>query len=335
MERKYTQLVRISLVLLFLVIVAGSVVRMSGSGMGCPDWPKCFGKIIPPTSVDQLPENYKEVYSKKREEKIKKFAKLLTFFGFEKEAKLLVEDKSLLVEEDFNATKTWTEYINRLVGALAGLFIFIGTILALRFYRANANWFWISFFNLILIGITGWFGAVVVATNLLPWIITIHMLLAIFLVLSQINLLTKVVRPRFKITVSRSFKLLLFVTIVLTLSQIVLGTQVRQQIDVIAANKGEELRTSWVGFLDTKFIIHRSASIGLFILTLFLVFISNKSRYSISLLNLVLIAMCFEIGFGVMLNYMGMPKFAQPLHLVLGTLILGLQFYIFKRTSTR
>lgn len=335
MERKYAQIIRITLVLLYLVILAGSIVRMSGSGMGCPDWPKCFGKWIPPTSVDQLPANYKEEYSKKREIKIQRFANLLSKIGFTTEAAKLKEDKSLLIEEDFNASKTWTEYINRLVGALAGLFVLIGTILALRFYRTNSNWFWISLWNLILIAITGWFGAIVVATNLIPWIVTVHMMLAILLVLSQINLLTKVVRPRFRVNVSRGFKGILFITILLTLSQIVLGTQVRQQIDVIAANNGEEYRAYWINFTDVKFIIHRSASILLMVLVLLLMFMNLRGRYSISLLNLVFITMLAEITFGIVLNYLGMPKFAQPAHLLIGTLIIGLLYYIFKRTSSR
>jgi heme a synthase len=335
MERRFSQIIRLTLVMLYLVILAGSIVRMTGSGMGCPDWPRCFGKWVPPTSETELPADYKEKYSKKRAEKIERFAKLLNAIGFKTEAERLVADKSLLEEEDFNAAKTWTEYINRLVGALAGLLVLIGTIMALKFYRYNPNWFWISFLNLVLIALTAWFGAVVVATNLMPWIITTHMLLAIWLVLSQINLLTRVVRPRFKITVSRGYRTLMFITILLTLVQIVFGTQVRQQIDGIAENTGEEYRAYWINFTGFIFKLHRSFSVLLLLLTLWLMYKSRKARYHISLLNLVLIIMVAEASLGMIMNYLGMPMFAQPLHLLLGSLLIGLQFYVYRRTQRR
>src|ERR1700687_4795269 len=44
---RYRALVSLTLARSFLVVVGGGVVRVSGSGLGCPDWPLCHGQFLP------------------------------------------------------------------------------------------------------------------------------------------------------------------------------------------------------------------------------------------------------------------------------------------------
>src|ERR1700744_5135583 len=103
---------------LFAVIIAGAVVRSTGSGMGCPDWPKCFGRYIPPTNSSELPKDYKSKYVAGNIAKNQRCARTLDVFGYSDLAKRIREDKSILVPEEFNAAKTWPEYVNRLLGEI-------------------------------------------------------------------------------------------------------------------------------------------------------------------------------------------------------------------------
>src|SRR5690606_32327629 len=116
----------ITIIAVYALIFVGGVVRSTGSGMGCPDWPKCFGSFVPPTDVSQLPENYQDIYLAKRVEKNHRFVEMLDALGFQKKAREIENDKSILIEGEFNPVKTWIEYGNRLLGATIGLLI-IGT----------------------------------------------------------------------------------------------------------------------------------------------------------------------------------------------------------------
>ncbi len=166
-SRRFIRFQWVALISLFLVISAGSFVRITGSGMGCPDWPKCFGQWIPPTAEAQLPANYLSIFQEKRAKKAVKFCKFLTAIGMKDTAKKIKEDPTLLKEEPFNAARTYTEYINRLLGFLAGNLMLLGFVWSLIYYRSP----WLlglSFLNLIFMGIEAWFGSIVVATNLVP-----------------------------------------------------------------------------------------------------------------------------------------------------------------------
>ena len=156
LQNRFQKTNLLTIILLFILILAGGVVRSTGSGMGCPDWPKCFGCYVPPTSVSQLPKDYKEKYVAGRLAKNQKFAKTLDVFGFSDLATRLRQDKSILIPEEFNAAKTWTEYVNRLLGAITGLFLFATAAFSLSYWTKNKSIVFLSIFNWILVGLQGW-----------------------------------------------------------------------------------------------------------------------------------------------------------------------------------
>jgi len=329
MSRGYIRLSWITLVLIYLVILAGSIVRTTGSGMGCPDWPKCFDQIVPPTAEDQLPEGYKETYSGYRKKKIDKFANLLDKIGFSETANALRNDDSLLVEEDFNVARTWTEYGNRLVGFLAGngvLILFIWTLIR---YRRNRTLLALTFINLVLMGFEGWFGSIIVATNLLPWTITLHMLFALVIVGIQF----KIIRLAKKqagtntagIKVDSKFKYLFYFSLFLTFTQIILGAQVRQEVDFLVQDGID--RAYWVDSMEGDFLFHRSFSWLLLGINVLLLWMNRKSNYGIPAIKYFVGLVVVLFITGVLFSYAGMPAIIQPLHLLVASLLLGIQFY--------
>src|SRR5687767_13440219 len=136
-RRAFYKLSLSTLVAVYILILVGGVVRSTGSGMGCPDWPKCFGNWVPPTSVNQLPKNYQQVYADHRDKKNKRFARYLQFVGLDRTANRLLEDKTILHEAPFNPVKTWIEYGNRIIGVIIGFLIFAVFIASLKFRNSD------------------------------------------------------------------------------------------------------------------------------------------------------------------------------------------------------
>lgn len=335
-EKRFIMVNKITIIVLYLVILAGGVVRSTGSGMGCPDWPKCFNQWVPPTHASQLPANYEQEYIDGREKKNIRFANTLEKLGFKDLAFKIKNDKSILEHEDFNAAKTWTEYVNRLTGATLGIFLILCVIFSTAFWRFRKRIFYLSLLNLFLVGFQGWMGSIVVSTNLTPWVITVHMLLA--LVIMCITIYTyfqaKVSRDR-SILMNQSsgvVKILAIATLILTLVQVVIGTDVREAIDLIAINFKGEQRELWIGELGSSFIWHRELAIATFVFNLALFFII-RSRFSKSgeqsyMVNVMMILMVLQVVSGLVLAYLGMPAYMQTVHLVLATFVFGVQYYL-------
>ncbi len=304
-NRLFQRLTLVTVFTVYLLIVAGGIVRSTGAGMGCPDWPKCFGSWVPPTEVSQLPSDYKEMYGTK-----------------------------LKGEVEFNVVKTWTEYVNRLLGVFTGLLIFATLIASIPYLRSGQpKFFYASLAAFILVGFQGWLGSKVVSTELHPVMVTLHMVVAIVIVFILLYILARIYSDRLStgnIQREKQMKAWILGLVGLSFLQIIIGTQVREALDIIIVQMGYATRSQWIEELGITFYIHRSFSIVVLLANAFLFYRVHKAVSPTSSLYLLarwmLVIVGLEIVVGIVLAYLGVPAFAQPIHLTLAIILAGVQF---------
>jgi cytochrome c oxidase assembly protein subunit 15 len=298
--------------------------------MGCPDWPKCFGNWVPPTSVEELPENYKDIYADYRHKKNQRFAKYLAAFGMRETADKLLNDPSILQESDFNPTKTWIEYFNRITGVIIGFLIFAVFVVSLKFWKTGRKITLVALATFLLVGFQGWIGSIVVSTNLTAWTITVHMFLALLIVALLVYLVNES-SEHTEIRSSLGFWWLVACMAVL-LVQILLGTQVREAIDQVASWAA---RSEWIAQITGPFGIHRSFSWIVFILHVGLILKLRKTE-GLKVFPLMLILLILgTILSGAGMAYFAVPPFLHPVHLLLATVTFGMQFLLLLKLSRK
>lgn len=305
--------------------------------MGCPDWPKCFGSWVPPTSEAQLPADYQEAFAQIRVDKNYRLAGYLEFFGLNGPAEALRAESIATPEAEFNKIKTWTEYINRLLGVTVGLLVTFMAVASIEFRKKQPAIFYGSIAAFLLVVIQGWIGSLVVSTNLLPGILTFHMVLAALLICLLIYILHQGLYQRIKVSGKisvKSLRVVLVISIILFFIQIAVGTQVREAIDVVAQQLGLEGRNQWVNSLGSTFYVHRSFSMVILATCGYLyVLLKRTGHPALQFMAKLLLWFIFmEIFLGVYMAYFGIPAWAQPLHLMAALLILGLQFWLYLKT---
>lgn len=281
---------------IFLIFVGG-LVRASGAGLGCPDWPKCFGMWIPPTASSELPA------------------------GFD--------------ASEFNVLKTWTEYINRLIGVVIGLLISVTFVLSFRYRQEKPIVFYSSAAAFVLVLVQGWLGGQVVITGLNEWLITLHMLLAMFIMMALVFAVFKASENQFSIELSVSARRWLLISggllLLITFIQLGIGTQVRESIDLLKNMASPPERAIWiskVGFVDE---FHRSFSWAVLLfgaVTLFLARWYANSPLLSKLGNWIFGLLLLQTVTGIGLYYLGMPPVYQVVHLVGIALIIALEFVL-------
>ena len=328
MESKFHNLTKLALLLVYLVIIAGAFVRMTGSGMGCPDWPKCFGFYVPPTEVSQILFKANNDYFKGQMILYNEEELLVAKSDFKSDDFINLNNWEVYEKHDyviFNPVHTWIEYINRLIGAISGIPILIFTIISIIYFKKFRHLTLISIITLFAMGFQAWLGKTVVDSNLEGFKITIHMLMALFIVALLIYLVYS--GSKSFINRNKTFKYLLLFGLFLTLIQIVLGTQVRQVVDeqtkLFAYDK-----SLWLNDIPLVYEYHRTFSILVISVNVALFFINKKLQLGNNYINFVILLLIFEIFTGASMFYFDFPFGTQTAHLVFASIIFGLQFYI-------
>jgi len=321
-------LAQVSLVLTFVVIVAGSIVRMTGSGMGCPDWPKCFGYLIPPTDEEVL--FFREGQSYEAGQMIVRHDTLwVANNDFTSEAEFVRSNWHKYPKHDyavFNVFHTWVEYINRLATVVYGIPVFLLSLFSLILLIRERNWiiFLLAFLTDVMVGFEAWLGKLVVDGNLVENSITYHMIGSIALVALLSIMVFRLSKEDEVFQTKRGFRWGIWTLTILLFSQILMGTQVREQVDVVAKISSD--RSTWIEMLPSIFYIHRSFSIVILLLAGWLYF-KGKESLRLVQFNWAMLVLMLELLVGIVLAYVDMPAPMQPLHLLLGVLCFALVFY--------
>jgi cytochrome c oxidase assembly protein subunit 15 len=342
LDKLFLRMAAITLVVLYSVILAGSIVRATGSGMGCPDWPKCFGLYIPPTDSSQVIFQPNAEFKKGRliivdttlwrakEDFISKVA--FDTLNWEKYPKHNYAK--------FTPRQTWTEFINRLVGALSSLCMTL--LLAVAVLRVKRDWPTLAILlaGMCVLAFVIWLGAEVVNSNLAAQKITFHMMSSIVLLAVMIytSARVRVLSGQLqKHRIGSGLRMFLVFAILLTLAQIIFGTQVRQQIDTINHAIEATPRETWIAKLNSFYPLHQVIAIIVVLVNGALFFMFRKKNpqgRTKKLAYAILLIMVAEYAVGVFIHNFAIPAFSQPIHLILAMILFGVQFGLLVRTKT-
>lgn len=330
MKKHFPLLVKVTLFSVYLIFLAGSVVRMTGSGMGCPDWPKCFGYYVPPTSEEEITWKPNTNYNKG--------------IIIVKDETLFVAENNIKTTDSFNASNwkkytkhnyakfnkyhTWTEYINRLSSALAGIPFLLLIIVSTKFWKENKTITLLSFGAFFLMLLEAWLGKTVVDTNLKPTVITIHMVAGLVIVALLLWLLFIVSERKKTYSHNSLFNKLLIFSVVFSLIQIALGTQVRQFIDEQVKLFGFENKQYSLMNPSFKFYFHRSFTIAIVLVNLGMFYLNQVKNLGYKLVNWIVFLIFLETISGILMYYADFPIGTQATHLLAGAILFGLQFYL-------
>lgn len=144
--RRYRKLVFFTWFLTLDLIMFGTFVRLTDSGLGCPDWPGCYRQITPLQAMGNIDQAHAQMP-----------------FG------------------PVSVSKAWIEMVHRYVGSLIGLLIIVMLFMAWRYRRQIGHSPLLAVIILGEVCLQGAFGAWTVTMKLMPVVVSTHLLLGMLL----------------------------------------------------------------------------------------------------------------------------------------------------------
>jgi cytochrome c oxidase assembly protein subunit 15 len=331
LKKHFKTIVKAALISVYLIFLAGSIVRMTGSGMGCPDWPKCFGYYIPPSDEAELlwqpNKSYNEGMMIIQNESL-----LVAEKNFTSAANFKQENWETYTKHDyaiFNPYHTWTEYINRLASVISGLIFLLLIYTSLKFRKENKILVYISFVAFLGMLFEAWLGKTVIDSVLKPSTITIHMVVGLLIIGLLLKLLHLLLRKEEQfIRYNKSFHYLLLISVAFSILQIAMGTQVRQFVDEQVKLFGFENKQMSLYDPSVVFYIHRSFTIAIVLVNLLIFYKNETLKLNFKLPKYIVGLIIVEALTGILMYYSDFPLGTQAIHLVCGAVLFGMQFYL-------
>lgn len=314
---RFQKLATAALVSVVILLFVGSIVRVTGAGLGCPDWPKCWGCIIPPWKVEQVDLSR------------------IDFEKFQQKAERLGRDPETVtpehILENFNPRHVWTEFINRLFALPVALFSLGTMIAAFGQPRQRRVVWWSSLISLILVGANAVLGAMVVYSGLKPGVLTLHMALAMLLVgLLTFTAWRGTAQPWSLRIESRSVfsvRSLVIALLGLIVVEGIMGTQIREMTDILAKSHDGAPREEWIGELEVTsvYLIHRSFSWAIVVVSLLAWWRTAQATGGIvgRPAKLVLALVGIQMVLGLVMSQIQVFAVVQVLHVGLAGILLA------------
>lgn len=285
----------------YLAIIGGGLVRAADAGLGCPDWPTCFGRLHPPIKESQIPN---------------------TIDG-----------------NNFDISLAWIEYTNRFIGVIIGLLILATMYFAWRLHRRDRQVLYPTIAAFVLVLFQGWLGGVLVKYELEAWHITLHFFVALVIVALLLYATVEAFFPNRKPFAGlapqrRRLAQLTLLVFGLTLVQTILGTEIRGQLELVEKNFQEMARADWIGEVNWIDPVHRSFS---WLILLGVGWINIYIYQHTAVMHRWLrwigysagVMVIFQIIAGIWMVYGGFPAAFQVVHLSVGSFFVGVLLMLY------